>query len=254
MQNVKNFATLTITCNCENLILFMVRMTRISRASPNIRTARYSKKICKWAFCLSKFSLKLSRLGNQSMPLTSFQGIWFPPSLEMMVWYGWWRPQKILTPVSEGSNIDVSDKEVVVIILDGSWKLAKFEVKCRLVSSSKRRYSSEEMENSFNRDRDVASLSSGTQKFELDKLDELDDVSNGLLLWENKHDSPFRQPCNNCKGNKYYMTSEFCSKLFRMAKITQNGMVSTGAWKIHEIIYLIEGIPVYLYELHESLA
>ena len=54
------------------------------------------------------------------------------------------------------------------------------EVKCRLVSSSKRMHLSEEIENKFNRDRDVASLSSGKQKFELDKLDELDDVSNGL--------------------------------------------------------------------------
>lgn len=49
-----------------------------------------------------------------------------------------------------------------------------------MVSSSRRRYPSEEVVNNFKRDIGVALPSSGREKLELDKLDELDDGSDVL--------------------------------------------------------------------------
>lgn len=148
-------------------MLFIVSTTRtLYKASANIRMARYSKKFCKRIFCLSRFSLYLSKSGNHSTHLTSFHGIWFSPPLDTIVSYGCCSPHKILTPVSDGSNMVVSDKLVVDTTFDGSQNLAKFEENSRLVSSNTRMHPSEVGNNCRS---DVASASppSGMHKVEL---------------------------------------------------------------------------------------
>ena len=117
-----------ITSSCENLMLFMVRITCTSfKPSASIRMARYSKKFCRCTLCRSICSLKLPKLGNHRTHTTSFHGIGFFPSLEMMVWNGWYRSQKILTTSKVDSKMEVCDKDVVASILDGSKWQAKFE-------------------------------------------------------------------------------------------------------------------------------
>ena len=75
------------------------------------------------------------------------------------------------------------------MILDESKWPAKLEENCKLVSSSNRINPSEEVGNNCRRDAVLASPSSGRHEVELT------DDDGGPASCKNKHDDPFRQPC-----------------------------------------------------------
>lgn len=77
----------------------------------------------------------------------------------------------MLTPDKDGSLIEVSDKHVVEIILDGAQWRARFEEKCKAMSSNTRMRPCGDVGNSRRRDPAFALASSGRHKVELEDTD-----------------------------------------------------------------------------------
>ena len=126
------------------------------------------------------------------MHSTSFHGIGFSPSVEMIALYGSRSPHNILTAVSDGSHMEMFGKHVVEMILKGLNLWARFMVKCKSVSSNTRTRPPKALGKNWRSNTASASPSSGRHS-----PDPLNSETDGSKSWEKKHESPFRQPCRH---------------------------------------------------------